>query len=95
MSNQAQEFFPLTHAGRHAPVGLGRLHVKTWIRWALRGVGRPRVRLETWKIGGRRYTTIHAIKKFLTELNPRTIPGEVHPVQGHDQAEYELLADGF
>ena len=95
MSDQEQEFFPLTHAGRFAPAGLGRLHAKTWMRWALTGVGTPRVKLKTWKLGGRRYTNRLAIKQFLAELNPRTTPSVAHPVRGHDQAEHELLAEGF
>jgi hypothetical protein len=95
MSDLAQEYFPLTQAGRNAPPGLERLHAKTWMRWALRGVGSPRVKLRTWKLGGRRYTNRHAIEQFLAELNPRTNPAASDPVRSHDQAEHELLAEGF
>ncbi|HEX4609142.1 MAG TPA: DUF1580 domain-containing protein [Urbifossiella sp.] len=41
-------------------------HSGTVARWVFTGVGRPRVRLETVKIGGRRYTTAAAIKAFIT-----------------------------
>ncbi len=95
MSDQTQEFFPLTYAGRFAPAGLDRLHAKTWIRWALTGVGTPRVKLNTWKLGGRRYTNRQAIEQFLAALNPRTTPATAHPVRSFEQAEHELLADGI
>ena len=45
------EFIALTAAAREFP---DRPHVATLLRWALRGVGPDRVKLETWKCGGRR-----------------------------------------
>jgi hypothetical protein len=35
----------------------------------LKGVGNPRVRLESEKVGGKRYTTAGAIARFLAALN--------------------------
>ena len=43
----------------------------TMWRWALRGV--DGVKLETFKIGGRRYTTPDSVEKFVSRLNgPRS-----------------------
>jgi hypothetical protein len=39
----------------------------TMWRWALRGV--DGVKLETFKIGGRRYTTPDSVEKFVSRLN--------------------------
>jgi hypothetical protein len=39
----------------------------TMWRWAIRGV--DGVKLETFKIGGRRYTTPESVEKFLSRLN--------------------------
>jgi hypothetical protein len=39
----------------------------TMWRWALRGV--DGVKLETYKIGGRRYTTPESVEKFVSRLN--------------------------
>ena len=40
-------------------------HISAVARWALTGVGSPRVKLETVKIGGRRFTTGAAIEAFI------------------------------
>ena len=51
---------PFPEAPKHIP---GRPHISTLHRWRLRGVrGR---RLETFLTGGRRFTTIEAIARFL------------------------------
>jgi hypothetical protein len=54
----------LTKAADDVP---GRPHISTMIRWALRGV--KGTRLETVMVGGRRFTSIEAIQRFLTRLN--------------------------
>lgn len=40
-------------------------HIATVVRWALHGVGRPRVLLQTFVVGGRRYTTQGAVDRFI------------------------------
>lgn len=52
-------------------------HVATVWRWATRGV--KGVRLQTWTVGGRRFTTIPALEQFLRALNTPDIanPHEV------------------
>lgn len=58
--------FPLSQASPHVT---GRPHVATLLRWALKGVGPGHVKLETWKVGGRRYTNRDAISRFVARLN--------------------------
>jgi Protein of unknown function (DUF1580) len=50
----------------------GHPHVSTLIRWAMRGA--RGIKLESIKVGGRRYTSVEAINRFLARLNP---PGSV------------------
>ena len=66
------QFVALSEAAAHFP---GRPHIGTLIRWALKGVGQHRVKLQTWKVGGRRYTTQEAIERFVAQLS-----GEVETV---------------
>jgi hypothetical protein len=49
-----------------------RCSIQTVYRWCYRGVHRPTgtVRLESVVIGGRRYTSQEAIKRFVERLNP-------------------------
>jgi hypothetical protein len=61
------DLFPLIQAPRHFP-GPRPPHVGTFIRWALQGVGRKRTKLETVKIGGRRYTSRAALVRFVAAL---------------------------
>lgn len=61
------ELFPLTQAGRHWPLREPP-SVCTVIRWATKGVGKERVRLETIKVGGRRYTSRAALARFVARL---------------------------
>lgn len=51
---------------------VGRPHINTIRRWAGRGV--RGVRLRTWLVGGRRYTSIQAIAQFIQELSAITAP---------------------
>jgi len=54
----------------------GRPHLSTVWRWISNGVGG--VRLETVQIGGRRYTSIEAIERFI--INRSRLPSEVTDV---------------
>jgi hypothetical protein len=49
---------------------VGRPHVNTVRRWAGRGV--RGVRLRTWLVGGRRYTSAQAIAQFIRDLTVMT-----------------------
>lgn len=50
----------------------GNPHISTLIRWSLHGV--KGIKLETVLVGGRRFTSVEAIHRFLTRLNE---PGSV------------------
>ena len=56
-----ETLFPVSAAIERA-IGL-RLHTSTWQRWRLRGVAG--VRLDTVRIGGRRMTSVEAVRRFI------------------------------
>lgn len=60
------EYIPLRVAAAKLP---GRPHVSTLWRWATHGVGPDRRRLETVLIGGRRYTSLEALERFVASLS--------------------------
>jgi len=91
---EKRKWFPLTRASPHFP---GNPHGATLGRWALQGVGPNRVKLKTWKVGGRRYTSQEAIDEFVAQLSGEA---EVAATHGRERAaslardEQELDADG-
>lgn len=50
----------------------GKPHVSTLHRWANEGLGG--VRLEAFKLGGRRFTTLEALHRFFEKTNPGPRP---------------------
>lgn len=80
----SEQHFPLTEAPAHC---IGRPHLKTVMRWALKGVGPNRVKLQTWKSGGRRYTNQAAIDRFVAQLS-----GEIDAATALSQQRSEELA---
>jgi len=67
----------------------GNPHVSTLIRWALRGI--KGCKLETVMVGGRRFTSVEAIQRFLVRLNE---PGSVtHDVLAKTRARGIVDAD--
>jgi Protein of unknown function (DUF1580) len=56
---------PLSHARSHIP---GRPHISTLHRWS-QGPGVRGRKLETFLAGGRRFTTLEAIQRFLCTDN--------------------------
>ena len=68
MIGEQEALVLLTRAGRFAQGMDPPPHSSTWVRWALRGVGTPRVKLETLRLGGRRFTTREAISRFVAQL---------------------------
>lgn len=71
MTQSSEELIPLAKVAKFLPPELGRVHSSTAARWALRGIGNPRVKLETVKIGGRRYVTCAAVERFISQLSHR------------------------
>ena len=63
------EFEQLRLLSKASPDVPGHPHVSTLIRWALRGV--KGVQLDTVVVGGRRFTSLEAIQRFVAQLNTR------------------------
>jgi hypothetical protein len=59
-----EELLSLAQAARRLP---GRPHISTLHRWANPGV--KGVRLETVRLGGRRFTSVEALQRFTERLN--------------------------
>ena len=93
---QHEEIFSLPQAARSLP---GHPHVSTIYRWRLRGI--RGVKLETFLIGGRRFTSREAIERF-TERITAVANGEPSPKRTNrqrgaaiSQAERELGRAGI
>ncbi len=75
----------------------GNPHCGTIARWALKG--RNGVRLESVVIGGRRFTSLEAISRFVARLNEKTLPAPPHAaeprVRQDEAVERELDAAGL
>lgn len=90
-----QQFIALLEAAANFP---NRPHVATLVRWSLKGVGPRRVKLQTWKVGGRRYTTQEAIDRFVAQLSEENATAErLSARRGESIAEDErqLNAEGI
>ena len=74
---------PKLLADRGVRSGRGkRLHSSTIHRWATRGV--RGVVLQTWRVGGTRYTSIQALNSFIDAISqpePHTLPRVCHSRQ--------------
>lgn len=68
MIELSDELIPLAKVAKFLPPPLKRVHASTAARWALRGVGNPPVKIETMKIGGRRFVTRAAVERFVARL---------------------------
>jgi hypothetical protein len=82
---RSEELVALAEAGRHVP---GRPHLSTIFRWAQKGV-RGGVRLETVVVGGRRFTSVEAICRFVAALSRRPASNKQEdgtPVEKHLEA---------
>jgi|GEM_PF-1918200 len=69
MSSQEEKYVLLSKANVLVPASARPQHASTVVRWALRGIGTPRTKLESFKIGGRRYTTAQAMSRFLRRVS--------------------------
>jgi hypothetical protein len=72
----------LTKASADVP---GNPHISTLIRWALRGL--KGIKLETALVGGRRFTSVEAIQRFLVRLNE---PGTVASSSASKKRQQEI-----
>lgn len=65
----SEHLVPINQASQHVP---GRPHKSTVWRWVLRGVRGQK--LETCLCGGRRFTSIEAIERFVSRLTAPDAP---------------------
>jgi hypothetical protein len=72
----------LSKAPAHIP---GRPHPSTIFRWCMRGS--KGIKLETVVVGGRRFTSLEAIERFICRLNS---PGEVSGPARNQKTSEEL-----
>lgn len=88
---ESERLVPINKASKHIP---GRPHLSAVYRW----IGRPNNPLETIKVGGRRFTSVEAIHRFIErgttgELTP-TAALSARRLREIEQAEAELDAAG-
>ena len=75
-----EEYIPLRIAAKLVPSARkpGKsVHISSIVRWAKRGIRGKH--LETYLIGGARYTTRAALDRFLSELNEGSPPPSLVP----------------
>src|SRR5689334_14840627 len=84
-SSIPENAIPLARACRLLPRNASDkpIHPATMFRWAAYGVGG--VRLKVWKIGGRTFTTVEAIRAFIAARSGHDAPKRDVP----DQAKVE------
>ena len=94
ISISTEDLVSLSSAAKLLP---GRPHISSIFRWVSRGVRGNR--LETWLIGGRRYTSREALERFIAATTAAAA-GEPPPVrtprqreQAIKRAEAELATD--
>jgi hypothetical protein len=68
---QNQQLLTLKQASKTIP---SRPHVATLWRWVNRGC--RGIQLESWLIGGLRYTSVEAIEKFFAQTNSKPAPAK-------------------
>ncbi len=71
-----------------------RIHISTALRWC-QNPNRYGIRLESWVVGGRRFTTIEAVRAYVeaTTRASNSLEVEATPVQAsnaHDAAMQQL-----
>jgi hypothetical protein len=79
------DLLPLTTAVKQV---CGRCpHKSTLIRWATKGTRRGG-RLQTWTLGGRRFTTLDAVRQFVEACSAEDeIPADRHEAAQRARAE--------
>jgi Protein of unknown function (DUF1580) len=92
----SESMVPITEAHTHVP---NRPHLATVYRWWTKGV-RGGIKLETALIGGRRFTSVEAIQRFVDRLSGDRVDA-VHSrtskqrTLAADKANTELAAAGW
>lgn len=78
----SEELFLPPEAAKHAP---GKVHVSTIIRWMLTGVAGG-LKLESIKVGGRRYTSREALERFAERCTNSDADTSSRPRHQRDRA---------
>jgi len=91
MNKNEEEYVLLCRAIALVPASARPKHSSTVVRWAMRGVGNPKVKLETYKVGGRRYTSQEAMDRFLKRLSQINATQYKTSIQGSD----DLIIERF
>ena len=75
----------------------GKVHVSTLFRWAQRGAGGRK--LQTWRLGGRRVTTLRALEAFIEPVSSDTERPALQASPGRDRelakVDAALAKEGF
>jgi hypothetical protein len=99
MIDLSDELVPLGRAGHLIPGPAAKPHASTLARWARRGVGKSRARLETVLLGGRRYTSRAALIRFFSRLSEASgnagAPLVEERAESIRRAERDLNAEGI
>jgi hypothetical protein len=98
VNDLSDELIPLAKVAKFLPPSLKHLHASTAARWALRGVGNPKVRIETLKIGGRRYVTKAAVDRFVARLTGGeavAVAATAERRREYQRAEHEMDEEGI
>jgi hypothetical protein len=61
-----------------------RPHLSTILRWCQ--YGSRGIRLESWVLGGRRLTTVEAVKNYMEAVTAASVGGLAPPVETPNQA---------
>jgi len=77
--------------------GQRKVHISTVFRWAQRGTGGRK--LQTWRLGGRRVTTLRALKAFIEPVGSDSKLSDRQGPQRRERqlakVEGELAREGF
>ncbi|MFO0877884.1 MAG: DUF1580 domain-containing protein [Gemmataceae bacterium] len=90
MIEVSEELIPIGRTPELLPFPSRKVHPSTCVRWAMQGVGRQRIKLETKMIGGRRFTSKQAVLRFIDRLSgdaARTGDLSGVPADAHRQGE--------
>ena len=85
-NKQTLAFITLSDAAKSLP---GRPHTSSLYRWHRKGV--RGIKLETWLVGGRRYTTLDALEQFIAATTAAA-DGEPAPTRTTRQRDRAILA---
>lgn len=93
MVTPAEKLIPMRKVPRHLQPPLDRTRLSTVFRWCLHGVGSPKVKLSTVKVGGRRFVTRAALDRFIAALSAGPSPAGTAAARTEQLRQAEDLLD--